>query len=53
VQFAFQTNGCILKKIRLLRFLQWKLVATILYSPFESNRYVIHDWAYLQLRNDS
>jgi len=33
--------------------LQWKLVATILYSPFERNSYVIHDWAYLQQRNDS
>ena len=44
MQFAVQTNGCILKKIMLLHFLQWKIVATILYSPFEWNSYVIHDW---------
>jgi len=53
MQFAVQTDGCILKKIMFLHFLQWKLVATILYSPFEWNSYVIHDWAYLQQRNDS
>jgi len=37
----------------LLHFLQWKLGATMLYSLFKWNGYVIHDWAYLQLRNDS
>jgi len=37
----------------LLHFLQWKLAATMLHSLFNWNGYVIHDWAYLQLQNDS
>jgi len=53
VQFAVQTNGCILKKIMLLQILQWKFEAAVLYSPFEWNSCVINDWTYLQLRNDS
>jgi len=44
VQFAVQTNYFILKKIiMLLHFLQWKLAATMLYSLFKLNGYVIHD----------
>jgi len=37
VKFAVQANGCILEKIMLLHFLQWKFDATILYSLFEWN----------------
>jgi len=38
----FKTNGCILKKIMLLHFVQLKLDETIVYSFSELNVYVIH-----------
>ena len=47
VQFAVQINGCILKNIILLHYLQWKLDTTILYSLCAWNGCVIHEWAYL------
>ena len=37
MQFAVQANGCILKKVMLLHFLQWKFDSTISYSLFEWN----------------
>jgi len=44
MQFAVETNYFILeKKIMLLLFLQWKLSATMVYSLFKRNGYVIHD----------
>jgi len=54
----FKSNGCILKKVMFLHFLQLKLNITIVYSLSEWNSYVIHVcvimlFTYLQLQNHS